>query len=66
MPALIFSIQPIYMMAGKNEKLVGKALKENREEIILATKVGNKLNPDGKVGHGILRKSISLKQLSKV
>ena len=31
----------------KNEKLVGKALKEHREKIILATKVGNKLNPDG-------------------
>ncbi|WP_172369447.1 aldo/keto reductase [Sporosarcina jiandibaonis] len=32
---------------GKNEKLVGKALKERRENVILATKVGNKLNPDG-------------------
>ena len=32
---------------SKNEKLVGKALKEHRENVILATKVGNKLNPDG-------------------
>ena len=32
---------------GKNEELVGKALKEHREKVILATKVGNKLNPDG-------------------
>jgi aryl-alcohol dehydrogenase-like predicted oxidoreductase len=31
----------------ENEKIVGKALKEHRENIILATKVGNKLNPDG-------------------
>ena len=32
---------------GKNEELVGQALKGKREEIILATKAGNKLNPDG-------------------
>lgn len=31
----------------ENEKVVGKALKEHRENIILATKVGNKLTPDG-------------------
>lgn len=31
----------------ENEKIVGKALKEHRENIILATKVGNKLTPDG-------------------
>ncbi len=34
--------------AGKNEEMVGQALKERRGEIILATKVGNQLNPDGK------------------
>ncbi|BAQ10755.1 aldo/keto reductase family oxidoreductase [Bacillus sp. OxB-1] len=32
---------------GKNEELVGYALKNRREDIILATKVGNRLNPDG-------------------
>ena len=32
---------------SKNEVLVGKALKKHRADIILATKVGNKLNPDG-------------------
>ncbi|MCM3742966.1 aldo/keto reductase [Sporosarcina luteola] len=30
---------------GKNESLVGKALKERRNEIILATKVGNRMIP---------------------
>ena len=33
--------------ASKNEILVGKTLKEHRENVILATKVGNKLNADG-------------------
>lgn len=32
---------------GKNEELVGKALKGKRNEVILATKVGNKLNAKG-------------------
>ena len=32
---------------GKNEELVGQALQGKREEVILATKVGNKLNPNG-------------------
>ncbi|MFS0576690.1 aldo/keto reductase [Sporosarcina sp. 179-K 3D1 HS] len=32
---------------GKNEELLGYALKNRREDIILATKVGNRLNPDG-------------------
>lgn len=32
---------------GKNEELVGKALKGKRDKVILATKVGNKLNSDG-------------------
>ncbi|MHA6259585.1 aldo/keto reductase [Sporosarcina sp. CAU 1771] len=34
--------------AGKNEELVGQAIKGRRQEIVLATKVGNKMNPDGK------------------
>lgn len=33
---------------GHNEEVVGQALKEKRSDIILATKVGNKMNPDGK------------------
>ena len=36
---------------GVNEKIVGKAIQEHRNEIILATKVGNKMNPDGKTWH---------------
>ncbi len=33
---------------GINESHLGRALKSKREQIILATKVGNQLNPDGK------------------
>ncbi|WOV85376.1 aldo/keto reductase [Sporosarcina jeotgali] len=36
---------------GKNEEVVGHAIRNRREEIILATKVGNKMNPDGKTWH---------------
>lgn len=32
---------------GENEKIVGNALKNNRQNIILATKVGNRLNSFG-------------------
>lgn len=32
---------------GENEKIVGNALKNNRQNIILATKVGNRLNNSG-------------------
>jgi aryl-alcohol dehydrogenase-like predicted oxidoreductase len=32
---------------GENEKLVGKAIKERRDEVTLATKFGNERNPDG-------------------
>lgn len=32
---------------GENEKIVGNALKSNRQNIILATKVGNRLNNTG-------------------
>ncbi len=31
--------------AGKNESLVGEALKARRDEIILATKAGNRIVP---------------------
>src|SRR5690606_19230044 len=33
---------------GKNEENLGKALRGRRGELILATKVGNQWNPDGK------------------
>ncbi len=32
---------------GRNEELVGKALKGHRDEVVLATKFGNVRNPDG-------------------
>ncbi|HEX2533888.1 MAG TPA: aldo/keto reductase [Chitinophagaceae bacterium] len=32
---------------GENERLVGKALKERRRNVIIATKVGNQWRPDG-------------------
>jgi aryl-alcohol dehydrogenase-like predicted oxidoreductase len=32
---------------GENEKLVGKAIKDRRDEVTLATKFGNERNPDG-------------------
>jgi aryl-alcohol dehydrogenase-like predicted oxidoreductase len=32
---------------GENEKLIGQVLKENRKELIIATKVGNQWRPDG-------------------
>jgi aryl-alcohol dehydrogenase-like predicted oxidoreductase len=41
-----FDTADIYQ-AGINEALVGAALQGKREEIILATKVGNQLNPNG-------------------
>lgn len=33
---------------GLNESFVGKAFKDRRQDVILATKVGNQLRPDGK------------------
>ncbi|MDN3667840.1 aldo/keto reductase [Echinicola jeungdonensis] len=33
--------------AGENEKVVGKALESKRDQVILATKVGNQMRPDG-------------------
>src|ERR1035437_9568807 len=32
---------------GKNEELVGRAIKDRRDEVILATKFGNQRGPDG-------------------
>lgn len=34
--------------SGKNEKMIAHLLKGRRNDIVLATKVGNELNPDGK------------------
>lgn len=36
---------------GANEEVVGHAIHNRRGDIILATKVGNKMNPDGKTWH---------------
>lgn len=36
---------------GTNEEVVGYAIRNRRERIVLATKVGNKINPDGKTWH---------------
>ena len=33
---------------GSNEEMVGKAINGKRSDLVLATKVGNRLNPDGK------------------
>jgi aryl-alcohol dehydrogenase-like predicted oxidoreductase len=40
-----FDTADLYDM-GENEKLVGKALKDVRERVIIATKVGNRWKPD--------------------
>ncbi|MDQ3289799.1 MAG: aldo/keto reductase, partial [Bacteroidota bacterium] len=32
---------------GENEKIVGQAFRENRQQVIIATKVGNQWRPDG-------------------
>lgn len=47
---------------GENEQMIGNALKDKRQEVILATKVGNRMNESGKVGFGILRKNGLLPQ----
>jgi aryl-alcohol dehydrogenase-like predicted oxidoreductase len=33
---------------GENERLIGKTIRQKRKNIVLATKVGNQWNPDGK------------------
>jgi aryl-alcohol dehydrogenase-like predicted oxidoreductase len=33
--------------AGRNEELVGRAIRERRDDVIIATKFGNMRNPDG-------------------
>ena len=44
---LIILIQLIYTIKGKMKRLSENALKNNRQEIILATKVGNRVNAYG-------------------
>ena len=39
-----------FYKAGDNEKLIGKAIKEHRSRIVLATKVGNKSKPGDGTG----------------
>ncbi|MBD8491256.1 aldo/keto reductase [Echinicola sp. CAU 1574] len=51
--------------AGENERLVGEALKENRSDIILATKVGNQIREDGNGWDWNPSKSYILKAVDK-
>ncbi|MGG0642695.1 aldo/keto reductase [Sporosarcina gallistercoris] len=37
--------------SGANEEVMGHAIRNRRDDIVLATKVGNKMNPDGKTWH---------------
>lgn len=46
---------------GKNEEVVGKAIKEKREQIILTSKVGNNFNKEDKNWYWDPSKSILLK-----
>ncbi|UCS93070.1 aldo/keto reductase [Echinicola marina] len=50
---------------GENEKLVGAALKGIRDEVVLATKVGNQLRPDGSGWDWNPRKSYILRAVEK-
>ncbi|MFP7493725.1 aldo/keto reductase [Terribacillus saccharophilus] len=50
---------------GKNEEIVGKAFKGRRDQVILASKVGNKLNPDGKTWHWDASKSYIMSQIKE-
>ncbi|AWW29169.1 aldo/keto reductase [Echinicola strongylocentroti] len=51
--------------AGKNEKVVGEALKEKRQDVVLATKVGNELRADGSGWDWNPTKSYILKAIDK-
>src|SRR5690606_7630224 len=50
---------------GKNEENLGKALRGRRGELILATKVGNQWNPDGKSWTWNPRKEYILKAVEE-
>ena len=42
-----FSTRPTCTASGKNEELVGKAIRDRRDSVFLATKFGNVRGPDG-------------------
>lgn len=50
---------------GSNETLLGTALREKRKSLVLATKVGNELNPDGKTWTWNARRSYILGAVEK-
>ena len=50
---------------GRNEKMVGQALRDKRKDIILATKVGNELRSDGSGWDWNPRKEYILKAVEK-
>lgn len=50
---------------GLNEEIVGAAILGKRKEVVLATKVGNELNPDGKGWSWNPRKEYILKAIEK-
>ena len=50
---------------GINEEIVGAVLKNRRKELVLATKVGNQLRPDGNGWDWNTRKSYILKALEE-
>ena len=50
---------------GENEILVGKAIKTHRQKLILATKVGNEWNADGKAWSWNPRKEYILKAVDR-
>ncbi|MBC7849674.1 MAG: aldo/keto reductase [Chitinophagaceae bacterium] len=50
---------------GINETIVGKALRPHRKKIVLATKVGNEWNPDGKGWHWNPTKDYILKSVDQ-
>lgn len=50
---------------GLNEEIVGMSIRGKRDEIVLATKVGNEMNPDGKSWSWNPRKDYILKAVEK-
>ncbi len=51
--------------AGENEKVVGKALENKRDKVVLATKVGNQMREDGSGWDWNPRKSYILKAVDE-
>lgn len=50
---------------GLNEEIVGMSIREKRNEVVLATKVGNEMNPDGNGWSWNPRKDYILKAVEK-